>query len=98
MSGGFFSDDFVSERELVYTPGAPITDPAAVIEVSGDAEVLKKGEEFADEIDKGFVSDFEKSEELVKSGKADAYDRMAHVSTFAVIGDTVYMTYYANTK
>ena len=98
MSGGFFSDDFVSERELVYTPGAPITDPATIIGVSEDAEVIRKGEEFANEIDAGFVSDFEKSEELVKSGKADAYDRMAHVSTFAVIGDTVYMTYYANTK
>ena len=25
-------------------------------------------------------------------------DKMAHVSTFVVVGDTVYMTYYANTK
>lgn len=98
MNGSFFSDDYVSENELVYTPGEPITDPAAVIGVSEDAEVIRKGEEFANEIDAGFVSDFEKSEELVKAGKADAYDRMAHVSTFAVIDGTVYMTYYANTK
>lgn len=98
MSDKFFSEDFVSAKELVYTPGEPITDPAAVIGVSEDEEIIRKGEAFARELDEGFVSDFEKSEELVREGKVDAADRMAHVSTFAVIGDTVYMTYYANTK
>ncbi|MDY5016291.1 MAG: hypothetical protein SO063_09570 [Eubacteriales bacterium] len=48
---------------------------------------MEKGEAFAQEISRRFVSDFEKPG-----------DRMAHVSTFAVIGGTVYMTYYANTK
>ena len=50
-------------------------------------QAIKKGEEFANEIAGNFVSDFEKDG-----------DKMAHVSTFKVIKNVIYMTYYANTK
>ncbi len=98
MKENVFNSDFITDKELVITPGAPISDVAAFIDsLEGGIEV-EKGAAFADEIEKGFVSDFEKTEALLAEGLVDEYDRMAHVSTFAVIGDTVYMTYYANTK
>ena len=87
MCDRIFSEDVFTQRELIYTPGAPIRDPARRISSAADALAVEKGEAFAQEISRRFVSDFEKPG-----------DRMAHVSTFAVIGGTVYMTYYANTR
>ncbi len=83
MNNNFFSRDFQTSKELQITKGAPIADVAKTIV----AEETENGKAFADEITDCFVSDFEKSG-----------DKMAHVSTFIVVDDTVYMTYYANTK
>lgn len=87
MKNEVFSTDNATTKELIITPGAPIEKPIRVItdEVSPDA--IKKGDSFANEIEERFVSDFEKPG-----------DKMAHVSTFIVVGDYIYMTYYANTK
>lgn len=82
-----FSNDFKTEKELVISEGAPIKDVARTIPANSAASAIKKGDEFAQEISDNFISDFEKE-----------IDKMAHVSTFVVINDYVYMTYYANTK
>lgn len=82
-----FSEDNVTTKELYYAPGAPIENVARTIKADVGEEARAKGDAFAEEITARFVADFEKSE-----------DKMAHVSTFVVVGDTVYMTYYANTK
>ncbi len=94
MKNKVFSNDCATAKELIITPGAPISRVAAFIDsATVPSDIIEKGNAFAEEIERRFVSDFEKSE-----GLFEEYDRMAHVSTFAVIGDTVYMTYYANTK
>ena len=83
-----FSNDCVTDKELIITPGAPIENPVRIIkadEVGEDA--VKKGDAFAQEIEDRFVANFEREG-----------DKMAHVSTFVVVGDTVYMSYYANMK
>lgn len=82
-----FSNDYITEKELKITGGAPISGAAKTITAAASKEAIQKGAEFAKEITDGFVSDFEKPD-----------DKMAHVSTFIVVDDTVYMTYYANTK
>ena len=82
-----FSKDNITTKELYYAPGAPIADVARTITADVGDEARRKGDAFAEEITARFVADFEKKE-----------DKMAHVSTFLVVGDTVYMTYYANTK
>lgn len=82
-----FSEDFKSSKELLIAPGAPIADVAATLSVNVDAAAVEKGDRFAREIEELFVSDFEKPG-----------DKMAHVSTFVVVDNTVYVTYYANTK
>lgn len=87
MTNNIFSADRKTEKELVISRGAPIADVARRLSSDVSEEAIKKGEIFAQEIEDLFVSDFEKEG-----------DKMAHVSTFKVIGDTVYMTYYANTK
>ena len=82
-----FSKDIETTKELVITPGAPIENVAKTIKAVTDGPLYEKGAAFAQEIEDQFVADFEKPG-----------DKMAHVSTFLVVGDTVYMTYYANTK
>ena len=82
-----FKKDFPTVKELMITEGSPIKVVARTIHSNVSAEARKKGENFSAEIAECFVSDFEKPG-----------DKMAHVSTFIVIGDMVYMTYYANTK
>ncbi len=87
MNNNVFSNDRISSKELQIVGGAPIADIAKTITAGVGEEAVKKGDEFAKEITDCFVSDFEKPG-----------DKMAHVSTFIVIDDTIYMTYYANTK
>ncbi len=87
MKNNVFSKDIETTKELVITPGAPIEKVAKTIPAVTEGPLYEKGAAFAKEIEERFVSDFEKPG-----------DKMAHVSTFLVVGDTVYMTYYANTK
>ena len=87
MTNNIFSADCKTEKELLISAGAPISNVAKRISADADESIIEKGNAFAWEITDRFVSDFEKEG-----------DKMAHVSTFKVIGDTVYMTYYANTK
>lgn len=51
----------------------------------------------AKEITKNIIADFEKKPNT-KKYDGDTPDLMVHVSTFKIIGDTVFMTYYANTE
>ena len=87
MENKVFTDDIVTKKELVISKGAHISDVAKTITENANPTAIQKGEAFAKEIEDLFVSDFEKPG-----------DKMAHVSTFIVIDDVVYMTYYANTK
>ena len=87
MENKVFTDDIVTKKELVISKGAHISDVAKTITENANLTAIQKGEAFAKEIEDLFVSDFEKPG-----------DKMAHVSTFIVIDDVVYMTYYANTK
>ncbi len=87
MSKNVFSKDVKTDKELVITPGAPIENVAKTISSDVSAEAVSMGVAFANEITEKIVSDFEKAE-----------DKMVHVSTFVVIDDIVYMSYYANEK
>ena len=87
MSKYVFSKDFKTDKELIITPGAPINIVKRTITSDVGEEIIKKGDLFAHEISDRFVTCFEKES-----------DKMVHVSTFVVIDDVVYMSYYANEK
>ena len=87
MNHEVFSKDIATEKDLILAPGLPIRSPVRTISSACDPKAIEKGKAFAHEIEKRFVADFEKSE-----------DKMAHVSTFIVVEDVVYLSYYANTK
>ena len=87
MSKNIFSQDVKTDKILEITEGRPIDNVARTITDVVDSGILEKGDLFAGAITDGFVADFEKPG-----------DKMAHVSTFVVVDNTVYMTYYANTK
>lgn len=93
-----FKEDLGDESRFEILPGQPIEAPAAFLRVGRDPEALARGEAFAREIEENFVADFEKSEEAFRAGRADAWDKMAHVSTFFVKDGILYVSYYANTK
>ena len=92
-----FSDDFATDKKYVVVENKEIGEFVKIISSDVSDEAKRKGEQFAAEIEERFVSDFEKSESLLEEGKVSERDFMAHVSTFAVVNDVVYMTYYANT-
>ena len=60
---------------------------AGVIEADTELNYDAKAINFANEIENGFIGDFEK----------DGIDLMCHVSTFCYAKGNIYMTYYANT-
>ena len=82
MNSHVFSPDHPTDHELQITPGAPIAEVAKRISANVSEEALQRGAAFANEITQRFISDFEKPG-----------DKMAHVSTFLTVGDTVYITY-----
>ena len=82
-----FSPDTPTDKPEIHVEGVEITAPARRYEPSEVAPAaFARGDEFAAEIEARFVADFEKEG-----------DQMVHVSTFALIGGVIYMTYYANT-
>ena len=95
MKKTIFTPDAPSTKEHIMIEGGEITDYAGII--SGDLSGFdkEKGTAFADEIDNGFIADFEKSE---KYSAKNNPDRMVHVSTFVYAKENIYMTYYANTE
>ncbi len=87
MNNAVFTPDCPVTKTMPLIDGAPIPSPAAVITDQASEEAVRKGDAFAQEIAQRYVSDFEKEG-----------DRMVHVSTFVVVDDTIYMSYYANIK
>ena len=82
-----FTDDIMTDKELIYSPGAPIEDYARIITTEVSEDAIRKGDAFANEITERFIGDFERPG-----------DKMAHVSTFIVMDETIFVSYYANTK
>ncbi len=90
--------DFTTDNEPILLPRENIENPSAIISSRVSPICKDKGLAFADEIEQKFISDFEKSEKLFSAGKVNERDFMAHVSTFAVIKNYLFVSYYANTK
>lgn len=93
-----FSPDYPVSKEPILIPGEPIASPAGIISDEASADALAKGKAFAQEIEDRFVTDFEKTAAYFPSGQVAEPDLMVHVSTFVFTRDTIFMTYYANTK
>lgn len=93
-----FSEDFKTQKQPIIVGNKRIGEFTKIIPSYTSDAIMSKGDAFATEIEDRFVSDFEKSERLFEEGKVSERDLMAHVSTFVVINDVIYMTYYANTK
>lgn len=93
-----FSNDFSQKKARLIETAELIDDIAGEINYGVSEEAKLKGDKFAKEVNETFIADFEKTEELFNAGKVDVVDKMVHVSTFAVINNTIYMTYYANVQ
>ena len=86
---GIFSADYPTLKPEILLEGREIAEYAARIDAAdASAPARERGEAFADEIEKRYIADFEKS----------GIDQMAQVSTFMVIDGVIYMTYYANIR
>ena len=87
MNTSVFTEDYKTEKPLLVMETGDITEHARILPLLFEGEAVERGKAFAEEIEERFFGDFEKPG-----------DKMAHVSTFLRVGDTVYVTYYANTK
>ncbi len=81
-----FLPDLMHEEAPVTIEGAPIAEPCGVIPEAASEEACTRGAAFAREIADNMISDFRKEG-----------DFMVHVSSYAILGGMIYMTYYANT-
>lgn len=88
MNNSIFKPDLPAEKEYFLYEGSRIKQNAGIITTDISEEASRKGKEFAEEIRKNFIANFENQET----------DRMAHVSTFLYLDGYIYMTYYANTQ
>ncbi len=88
MVKNIFKDDFVTSKDVIIYQRRPIADFAAKIEADTELNRCDNAIAFANDVNNRWIADFENSET----------DQMCHVSTFACVGDTVYVSYYANTQ
>lgn len=91
-----FSADYQTNKPHIIIEGKKIENPQAIISANVSEEVLIAGEKFSSQIDKNFVADFEKTQLDFDANRVDVVDKMVHVSTFMVINNVIYTTYYAN--
>ena len=98
MANNIFSKDQITKKEPIAVPGGRVSGYTKLISAEATKEQLFKGEMFAKEIFDSYVTDFEKTEKMLRQGKTDAVDTMVHVSTFLYLDDMIYMTYYASTQ
>ena len=77
--------DFESEKLLYLMDDHPIKKYETVISQNPSDEEKALGDMFAKDISDNFISDFKKEG-----------DTMVHVSTYTIINDVIYMTYYAS--
>lgn len=83
----FFSEDFGTKKQHKVVENKPVAESAAILSSEVSADIIEKGNAFADEVRDTFITNLEKES-----------DHMAHVSTFMVIDGMVYSSYYANTE
>ncbi len=93
---GVFTDDIFADDVTPSKSSKPIKGAVGSVNPLNDARAIALGEQCAAEIDENQIADFEKNIAYCERNGGST-DKMVHVSTFTVIGDTVYMTYYANT-
>ena len=86
-----FDKDRKTKYPLLVAEGGKIVNSSGYIGMNVGDDIRGKGEQFADEIELRFISDFERKD-------PENLDKMVHVSTFCVTGGLICMTYYANTK
>lgn len=78
-------------------PDAPISSYRGYIRPQNDSAAKATGDRLVSEMKAHILADFEKNQAYCAVHPTDSVDKMVHVSTFAIVGDVVYMTYYANT-
>ncbi len=78
-------------------PAAPIRDYCGYLDPRRDSGAAERGEQVVREMLENRIADFERNEAYCERHPGTHPDRMVHVSTFRIIDNVIYMTYYANT-
>ena len=92
-----FSKAQDAQYNYITEPGGQITQISSYIQPHKDEAARKLGDKCAIEMRANFIADFEKNPVYLRNHPEDTVDKMVHVSTFTIINDVIYMTYYANT-
>ncbi len=96
-AAGIFTPDVPTDHPERLTLSAPISSYRGYIRPQNDAAAKATGDRLVSEMKAHILADFEKNEAYCAAHPEDHVDKMVHVSTFAIVDDVLYMTYYANT-
>ncbi len=96
-AAGIFTPDVPTDHPERLTPSAPISPYRGYIRPQNDPAAKANGDRLVSALQAHILADFEKNEAYCAARPGEHPDKMVHVSTFAITGDAVYMTYYANT-
>lgn len=93
-----FKDDVPTTNKDVVLPGAPINGYRGFLNPIDEKEACMRGKECIREIKINQIADFEKTAAYCEKHDEILPDLMVHVSTFVILDDMVYMTYYASNQ
>ncbi len=93
-----FTDDIDNGKPSNIVKGLPINNAVATIRPTEDMNAILLGQKVVQEVRDNYLGDFERSPAYCQKHKESNPDQMVHVSTFTIINNKVYMTYYANTS
>ena len=92
-----FTPDIFTENKDIVIPSVPIAKYNGFIRPADDKNARKLGDSCINEIILNKIGDFERSRTYCCRKGEQNSDLMVHVSTFVIIEEMIYMTYYANT-
>lgn len=94
---GVYTPDISNGNDKKFIPTLPIKDYDTLIRPSWNKAAKELGEKCVSEVKNNIIADFERTIAYCEKNGEESPDLMVHVSTFVIIDNIVYMTYYANT-
>lgn len=98
LAKNIFTENVPVDVKIVDGAEAPIMNYKGYIVPADDEKAKAVGDKCVEELKKSIIADFERTKEYCKKHNEENPDLMVHVSTFKIIDNMVYMTYYANTE
>lgn len=92
-----YTPDIKTDKQDVILPSVPIGHYEGFLRSGDHKDARALGDKCVEELKANIIADFERTAAYCEAHGEENPDQMVHVSTFIILDDIVYMTYYANT-